>query len=88
MNIDLARSEVSDDLFERAADGTQWAQPAIFCAALAGYELLKDRYERRSDLSRIAGLAEQDLAAHWQDSARFLGLAVEAWPKRLEALGR
>jgi [acyl-carrier-protein] S-malonyltransferase len=43
--LELARSEVSDDLFERAADGTRWAQPAIFCAALAGYEVLKPRYE-------------------------------------------
>jgi [acyl-carrier-protein] S-malonyltransferase len=41
----LARSEVSDDLFERAEEGTRWAQPAIYCAALAGYEALKDRYE-------------------------------------------
>jgi [acyl-carrier-protein] S-malonyltransferase len=43
--LELAQAEVSDDLFERAADGTRWAQPAIFCAALAGYEVLKDRYE-------------------------------------------
>jgi malonyl CoA-acyl carrier protein transacylase len=43
--LELARSEVSDDLFERAAEGTRWAQPAIFCAALAGYEVLKPRYE-------------------------------------------
>jgi [acyl-carrier-protein] S-malonyltransferase len=43
--LELARSEVSDDLFERADDGTRWAQPAIFCAALAGFETLKERYE-------------------------------------------
>jgi [acyl-carrier-protein] S-malonyltransferase len=43
--LELAHAEVSDDLFERAADGTRWAQPAIFCAALAGYEVLKDRHE-------------------------------------------
>jgi [acyl-carrier-protein] S-malonyltransferase len=43
--LELAQSEVSDDLFERAGDGTRWAQPAIFCAALAGYEVLKDRFE-------------------------------------------
>jgi [acyl-carrier-protein] S-malonyltransferase len=43
--LELARAEVSDDLFERAGDGTAWAQPAIFCAALAGWELLKDRYD-------------------------------------------
>jgi [acyl-carrier-protein] S-malonyltransferase len=43
--LELARSEVSDDLFERAAEGTRWAQPAIFCAALAGYEVLRQRYQ-------------------------------------------
>ena len=43
--LELAFSEVSPDLFERAADGTQWAQPAIFCAALAGWAQLEDRYE-------------------------------------------
>jgi [acyl-carrier-protein] S-malonyltransferase len=43
--LELAQSEVSDDLFERAGDGTRWAQPAIFCAALAGYEVLRDRHE-------------------------------------------
>jgi malonyl CoA-acyl carrier protein transacylase len=43
--LELAHAEVSGDLFERASDGTRWAQPAIFCAALAGYEVLKDRYE-------------------------------------------
>ena len=43
--LELARAEVSDDLFERAEDGTRWAQPAIFCAALAGYEVLKDRLQ-------------------------------------------
>lgn len=34
--LELALAEVGDDLFERAAEGTRWAQPAIFCAALAG----------------------------------------------------
>jgi malonyl CoA-acyl carrier protein transacylase len=34
--LELALEEVGPDLFERAADGTRWAQPAIFCAALAG----------------------------------------------------
>jgi [acyl-carrier-protein] S-malonyltransferase len=39
--LELALREVGDDLFERAGDGTRWAQPAIFCAALAGYEQLR-----------------------------------------------
>jgi [acyl-carrier-protein] S-malonyltransferase len=38
--LELARAEVGEDPFERAADGTRWAQPAIFCAALAGWEEL------------------------------------------------
>jgi malonyl CoA-acyl carrier protein transacylase len=42
---ELAAAEVSDDLFARAAEGTRWAQPAIFCAALAGYEVLKQRHQ-------------------------------------------
>src|SRR5215207_7551466 len=36
--LELAQQEVGPDLFERATDGTRWAQPAIFCAALAGWE--------------------------------------------------
>jgi [acyl-carrier-protein] S-malonyltransferase len=38
--LELALAEVGPDLFERAADGTRWAQPAIYCAALAGYDEL------------------------------------------------
>jgi [acyl-carrier-protein] S-malonyltransferase len=40
--LELAEATVSEDLFERAGDGTRWAQPAIYCAALAGWERLKD----------------------------------------------
>jgi len=57
--LELARSEVSDDLFERAAEGTRWAQPAIFCAALAGYELLKERY----DVDLMAGHSLGEITA-------------------------
>jgi [acyl-carrier-protein] S-malonyltransferase len=38
--LELALEEVGPDLFDRAADGTRWAQPAIYCAALAGAEEL------------------------------------------------
>jgi malonyl CoA-acyl carrier protein transacylase len=34
--LELAFREVDPDVFERAAEGTRWAQPAIYCAALAG----------------------------------------------------
>ena len=32
---------VGEDPFERVGDGTQFAQPAIFCASLAGWEALE-----------------------------------------------
>jgi [acyl-carrier-protein] S-malonyltransferase len=38
--LELALEEVGPDLFERAAEGTRWAQPAIYCAALAGAQEL------------------------------------------------
>jgi malonyl CoA-acyl carrier protein transacylase len=39
--LELALEEVGPDLFERASDGTRWAQPAIYCASLAGVEELE-----------------------------------------------
>jgi [acyl-carrier-protein] S-malonyltransferase len=43
--LPLARAAVGDDPFERTDDGTRYAQPAIFCAALAGWERLKGEFE-------------------------------------------
>ena len=36
----LASELVGDDPFTRLADGTRYAQPAVYCAALAGYDRL------------------------------------------------
>jgi [acyl-carrier-protein] S-malonyltransferase len=38
--LDQVIEAVGDDPFARANDGTQFAQPAIFCASLAGWEAL------------------------------------------------
>jgi len=54
--------------------------------ALGGF-LDSCQLEEIGDLHRIATLVEGDLAEHWRESAEFLALAVEAWPKRLEAMG-
>ena len=54
--------------------------------ALGGF-LDSCQLEEVEDIGRIATLVEGDLAEHWQASAKFLGLAVKAWPKRLEAMG-
>src|SRR5947209_14162645 len=36
--LDAAAEAVGADPFERVGDGTQFAQPAIFCASLAGWD--------------------------------------------------
>src|SRR5262245_15291315 len=36
--LDLASELVGDDPFERMSDGTAYAQPAVFCASISGYE--------------------------------------------------
>jgi [acyl-carrier-protein] S-malonyltransferase len=38
--LDLAAEAVGEDPFPRADEGTNFAQPAIFCASLAGWEAL------------------------------------------------
>jgi acyl transferase domain-containing protein len=39
--LELAFERVSADPFELADEGTRWAQPAIFCASLAGWKGLE-----------------------------------------------
>ena len=43
--------------------------------------------EEVEDRHRVADLVDADMADHWRDSARFLALAVEAWPARLREMG-
>jgi malonyl CoA-acyl carrier protein transacylase len=74
--LELARTEVSDDLFERAGDGTRWAQPAIFCAALAGYEVLKDRYDADLMAGHSLGEITALVAADAMDAADGLRLVA------------
>src|SRR3954452_22325399 len=38
--LELAVELVGEDPFERIAEGTAYAQPAVYCASIAGYELL------------------------------------------------
>ncbi len=35
--LELVHAAVGEDPFARAEEGTRWAQPAIFCASLAGW---------------------------------------------------
>ncbi len=56
--LSMAAEVVGDDPFPRAEEGTRFAQPAIFCASLAGWEALG-----RPDGDFMAGHSLGELAA-------------------------
>jgi len=56
--LQLATEVVGEDPFARVDDGTQFAQPAIFCASLSGWEALG-----RPDGDLMAGHSLGELAA-------------------------
>ena len=86
--FELARAEVGDDLFERADEGTRWAQPAIFCAALTGFDVLRDRVEpdlmAGHSLGEIAALAAAD-ALTTEDGLRLVAARGRLMQQAAEA---
>ena len=56
--LELVAEAMGEDPFPRVDDGTNFAQPAIFCASLAGYEALG-----RPDGDFMAGHSLGELAA-------------------------
>ncbi len=86
--FELARAEVGDDLFERADDGTRWAQPAIFCAALTGFDVLRDRVEpdlmAGHSLGEIAALVAAD-ALTTEDGLRLVAARGRLMQQAAEA---
>lgn len=80
------RFEMARMIVEDFSPGLAPLRALELADALGGF-LDSCQLEEVEDLGRVATLVEGDLAEHWQESARFLGLAVEAWPKRLEAMG-
>lgn len=80
------RFEMARMIVEEFRPGLAPLRALEMADALGGF-LDSCQLEEVEDLARVATLVEGDLAEHWQESARFLGLAVEAWPRRLEAMG-
>ena len=80
------RFEMARMIVEDFSPGLSPLRALEMADALGGF-LDSCQLEEVEDLARVATLVEGDLAEHWQDSAKFLGLAVEAWPKRLAVLG-
>ncbi|MBF0665894.1 MAG: double-strand break repair protein AddB [Brevundimonas sp.] len=80
------RFEMARMIVEDFSPGLAPLRALEMADALGGF-LDSCQLEEIGELERVATLVEGDLAEHWQESARFLGLAVEAWPKRLAAMG-
>jgi ATP-dependent helicase/nuclease subunit B len=82
--FELARLVAQNaDMFERTIDA---AASLELADALASF-LDSLQIEEVSGADRIDGLVDGELARHWQISARFLKLALDAWPRRLRELG-
>jgi [acyl-carrier-protein] S-malonyltransferase len=56
--LELCQEELQLDPFERVGEGTQMAQPAIYCASLAGWSLIED-----TDVDVMAGHSLGEFAA-------------------------
>jgi ATP-dependent helicase/nuclease subunit B len=82
--FELARLVVeNEELLERRLD----AGSALELADALAVFLDGCQIEETGDPAAVETLVEGELARHWQVSAKFLNLALEAWPKRLAALG-
>ena len=73
----------NDHLFERSIDA---AGALELADALAAF-LDSLQIEEASGADKIDAVVEGDMAKHWRLSAEFLKIALDAWPKRLEAMG-
>ena len=83
--FEMARM-IAGDLKDEFEDALSPLRALELADAFGGF-LDSCQIEEIHDLSRIATLVEADLAEHWRTSAKFLGLAVKAWPDRLAAMG-
>ena len=83
--FELARL-VSDHAHLLERDGIDARQSMDLADALGAF-LDSVQIEEIGNLERLEKLVDGDLAEHWGKSARFLSIATELWPRRLEALG-
>lgn len=80
------RFEMARMIVERF-DPTLTPVRALDLADALGAFLDSCQLEEIPEPQRVARLVEGEMAEHWERSAAFLGLAVEAWPARLAELG-
>jgi [acyl-carrier-protein] S-malonyltransferase len=85
--LELATELVGEDPFERMSEGTAYAQPAVYCASIAGYEQLgrpRPGYLAGHSLGEVAALA----AAGAVDDADGVRIVVARGRAMEEAAGR
>jgi [acyl-carrier-protein] S-malonyltransferase len=85
--LELASELVGEDPFERMSEGTSFAQPAVYCASLAGYEQLgrpHADYFAGHSLGEVGALA----AAGALDDADGVRIVVARGRAMEEAAGR
>jgi [acyl-carrier-protein] S-malonyltransferase len=85
--LDLASELVGDDPFERMPEGTAFAQPAVYCASIAGYEQLgrpEPEYFAGHSLGEVGALA----AAGAMDEADGVRIVVARGRAMAEAAER
>src|SRR3954451_7776446 len=85
--LELATQLVGEDPFERMSEGTAYAQPAVYCASIAGYEQLgrpRAEYFAGHSLGEVGALA----AAGAIDDADGMRIVVARGRAMAEAAGR
>lgn len=82
----LRRQLLLTQLVLRNAElGANVEQAAALAEALAGF--LDAMQTERIDADRLHAIVPEDLAAHWQSTLKFLGVATGVWPRVLAAEG-
>ena len=86
--FELARLVVEHDhLFERRIDAAAALELADALAGFLDSLQIEEADAAAGAIGAIEALAPADMARHWQKSADFLKLALDAWPRRLAELG-
>src|SRR2546421_13072818 len=88
--LERAAQAVGEDPFARAEDGTQYAQPAIFCASLAGWAQLGSpvgEFMAGHSLGELAALVAAGSLSE-QDGLELVALRARLMHESGEASGR
>src|SRR2546421_494758 len=84
--LELCQEELRLDPFEHVADGTHMAQPAIYCASLAGWSLLEDTNVDMMAGHSLGAFAALVAAGAMSERDRPRGVARSELPRALQRI--